>query len=156
VKKSKRTTQSEYGQARSFQIDYSYDEIIEKFKGILGDLKLKNESVKNRCSGTYSRVIATIRSAKNGEKIKRRELVLELQGIINAILSFDTKDHGVRLNNLTDEQKESLAKKGSSYNSIHHKEIMELFKIHQESFPHLKCFQSPLIITELVPATDSW
>lgn len=78
-----------------------------------------------------------------------------LQGIINAMLSFDTKDHGVRLNNLTDEQKESLAKKSSSYNSIHHKEIMELFKIHQESFPHLKCFQSSLITTELVPATDS-
>ena len=66
-----------------------------------------------------------------------------LQGIINAMLSFDTKDHGVRLSNMTDEQKRRLGKLSKEYNLEHNKNIMDLFQIHKECFPDLKCFTHP-------------
>lgn len=63
-----------------------------------------------------------------------------LQGIVNAMLSFSTKDQGVRLINLNDEQKKELGKASKEYNNKHNKYIVELFSVHKECFPDLKCF----------------
>lgn len=63
-----------------------------------------------------------------------------LQGIINAILSFDTDDRGVRLNNLTWGEKMELSKKSVDYNVKNNKYIMDLFKVHKDNFPNLKIY----------------
>lgn len=52
---------------------------------LLRSLKSKKDQIKNSCPGAYGRVVSMIGRAKNGEKIRRKELFLELQGISNAI-----------------------------------------------------------------------
>ena len=64
-----------------------------------------------------------------------------LQGVVNALLSFNNKDTGVRLKNEPDDIKEKLAKESIEYNKKRHKDILELLQIHQECFPDLEVWK---------------
>ena len=63
------------------------------------------------------------------------------QGVVNGLLSFTDKDEGVRLKNLSNEQKKEMAKDSVEYNKTHNKEIMDLFQVHREMFPDLEVWK---------------
>jgi ubiquitin-conjugating enzyme E2 J1 len=61
-----------------------------------------------------------------------------LNGVVNAMLHFDSKDHGIRINIETPEVKKSLAKISTEYNKTRLGHIQKLFDDLKDSCSKLK------------------
>jgi ubiquitin-protein ligase len=67
-----------------------------------------------------------------------------LNGVVNAMLHFDSKDHGIRIKIETPEGKKLLANKSVEYNKTKLKHIQKLFDDIKCSIPRLKVWGNHL------------
>tara|TARA_B110000908_G_scaffold53834_1_gene65622 strand:+ start:16626 stop:17183 length:558 start_codon:yes stop_codon:yes gene_type:complete len=65
-----------------------------------------------------------------------------LNGVVNAMLHFDSNDHGIRIEIQSPEEKKILANKSTEYNKTKLGHIQKLFDDLKESMPKLKIWDS--------------